>query len=1311
MSQTETPESNDTQELASVNYESSMDQIFSLVKAHVPIIWVTTHEEKRFILNFYKEVAQRQNKDLWTWSSYQGLVRYSTKASATRASGEQAESWNPPKALQCIDDIKIPNDRKGAIFVMKDFHTVLAQPLPRQIRDLYGTLIKQKKTLLIVAPCVAHGPSGTKGGVEPTIEKQITVVEYELPSHEAIKERIKMTVDHVRDKNKGKTIQSQLNYTDDDFSKFATALQGMTELEVDNALITCITHLKRIDERRLLLEKKQVIKRSDILEYIGVTPDFSEVGGCDDAKKYFSMYDSQFSQEAKEFGVDPLRGVLMTGVPGCVSGDTITTYNRGKRTDFRDIRVEDLYKRFNQRGDDRYKWNPEIPTYLHSFDGEGKFVKNRVLGVIDSGIKEIVEVCISIDGSNENKIVMLTPDHPICMATGLYKPAGILERGMKVLCQGSMKPQFSGGKNIKLRPKRRVVETLKYHPKASEHEVNGCTYQRSNYARLVIEAHMNSMTPEEFIDILKTNEQQSSKLKFLSRNYDVHHIDESPLNDDISNLMVMEHDGHAHLHSKVENFNVDYIQEGTVVSVEKRDEDITYDIQMEYPNNNFVADGVIVHNTGKSLLAKAVSAAWNLPLLRLDVGKVMTGLVGGSIRGSEEIIWYDEDGDSHRNTIQELVENKPDNCWVDTYTDTGLGQRGKVEAFIPHKMQPEDKLYKLMTEDGRSIITTGDHGVFSYTDNLRLKEVRVDSLNPGDFIASPGVLYVAEGTNDKGTWTEGFLAGAWLGDGDYNGKDVRYHLNIKDLPAFEAILDEGNFNYSIYDSSSSDQCKVVHVRDLQATLKADGYEGNSHTKRVPESVFGYSKEYIFGLLSGYFSTDGSFTGHILEVSSVSKLLRDDIAHLLHRVGIHAHIAEKISDSGKRTTPGTDYIVRISSETDLNKFEKKVGFIQDYKAKALADRQSFNIHGYYIPLTEKVKDEINAVRKRMWSKLHSRPYNYDHRASAIGLETVKKCIQFAPGTYYGTPITDELCTVMKAATHSEVRWVKVKSIKEVPREKGKDTVYDISVPGHGLEKFIAGSCPMLVHNSEEKMRQVIAQAEAVAPAVLWIDEIEKSLSGSKSSNFSDGGTLARVFGTLLTAMEERMEGIITIATANDIQALPPELIRRFNEVFFVDLPTSVERDEIFRIHLKKKDRNADDLKLDMEVLVAASHMYTGSEIEKAVKESVVRAFQDGKREIQTKDILGALKDTKAIAKIMKEKIDEIRSWARDRARYASSLAAAANAPGAQVVTTESGKELDLADSLDDLDEIQTEKEKEKKDYVSEEEVRTSDLLDD
>lgn len=569
------------EEQQNIEYSSSMEHITHLIKTHVPYIWVTTYEESRFLKDLFVEVTEKLNFELWTWSAYQGLAKYDPEAPSIRVTkGDMAKTWNPNVALEKIDSYERSQSKRGTVFVMKDFHTCLTQPIPRQMRDIYKSLIIKQKNIIVVSPCLAHGPSGTKPGIEPTLEKQVNVIPYELPNREFIENRIRTSMSNLKVRYKGG--EAKLDYTDEEYNTLSMSLQGLTETEIDNATLLSLTHLKKLDEKKLLLEKKQIIQRSEILEYIGQCPDMSDVGGLDAAKAYFDAYSDQFRPEAIEYGVEPLRGVLLTGVPG----------------------------------------------------------------------------------------------------------------------------------------------------------------------------------------------------------------------------------------------------------------------------------------TGKTLLTQAIADMWKLPLLRLDVGRVMSSLVG--------------------------------------------------------------------------------------------------------------------------------------------------------------------------------------------------------------------------------------------------------------------------------------------------------------------------------------------------------------------------------------------------------------------------------------------------SSEEKMRIVIDQVEAIAPTILQIDEIEKSLSGTKSSNFSDGGTLARVFGTLLTAMEERMKGVVILATANDIQALPPELIRRFSETFFIDLPQPSEREEIFRIHLKKRRRQPD--KLDISALAKATHEFTGSEIEQAVKEGIARAFRQKLGDVTTEVILEAIKDTKPIAKVMKEKIDAIREWARGRARYASSIAEAAAAPGAQKVTTKNGKELDFSSDLKELDEaVATSKEERQKEY--------------
>jgi ATP-dependent 26S proteasome regulatory subunit len=192
---------------------------------------------------------------------------------------------------------------------------------------------------------------------------------------------------------------------------------------------------------------------------------------------------------------------------------------------------------------------------------------------------------------------------------------------------------------------------------------------------------------------------------------------------------------------------------------------------------------------------------------------------------------------------------------------------------------------------------------------------------------------------------------------------------------------------------------------------------------------------------------------------------------------------------------------------------------------------------------------------------------------------------------------------------------------------------------------------LVGSSEENIRRAIQVAESVAPVILWIDEIDKALAGAANSAGSDGGTAARVFGTLLTWLSEKTSSVFVIATANDISNLPPELLRkgRLDEIFFVDLPTVVERKEIFRIHLTKRGRNPADF--DLDDLARVSEGFNGAEIEEAVIAGLFDAFS-GQSELNTAIVKGAIADTVPLSKTMSEELNRLRTWAAGRSRPAS-----------------------------------------------------------
>jgi SpoVK/Ycf46/Vps4 family AAA+-type ATPase len=185
----------------------------------------------------------------------------------------------------------------------------------------------------------------------------------------------------------------------------------------------------------------------------------------------------------------------------------------------------------------------------------------------------------------------------------------------------------------------------------------------------------------------------------------------------------------------------------------------------------------------------------------------------------------------------------------------------------------------------------------------------------------------------------------------------------------------------------------------------------------------------------------------------------------------------------------------------------------------------------------------------------------------------------------------------------------------------------------------------VGESERRLRDTLRQAEAMAPIVLWIDEIEKAFASAASRN-TDGGLSQRMFGTMLTWMQEHNEPVFLVATANDIEALPAELLRkgRFDEIFFVDLPKFQTRKEIFAIHLRKRKRDPEKFNLDK--LAEASDGYSGAEIEQGIISALHEAYSAG-REIDTDTIVRMLATSPPLSVTMAEKVDALRKWANGR----------------------------------------------------------------
>ena len=200
---------------------------------------------------------------------------------------------------------------------------------------------------------------------------------------------------------------------------------------------------------------------------------------------------------------------------------------------------------------------------------------------------------------------------------------------------------------------------------------------------------------------------------------------------------------------------------------------------------------------------------------------------------------------------------------------------------------------------------------------------------------------------------------------------------------------------------------------------------------------------------------------------------------------------------------------------------------------------------------------------------------------------------------------------------------------------------------------------IVGESEDRVRQMITICEAVAPCVLWIDEIDKAFGNITSGVDGDSGTSRRVFGSLITWMQEKTSPVFIVATANNVQILPAELLRkgRFDEIFFLNLPTELEREEIFKVHLNKW-RPQRLREFDLPTLAAKAKNFSGAEIEQVLIDAMHRAFgnsdNEQKRDFTTEDILESISSTVPLATIASRQIEELKQWAAQAGARTASI---------------------------------------------------------
>lgn len=549
------------------------------------------------------------------------------------------------KAFQKLSEDGTPDD---GFFVMLDAYFNFALPVAQTcIRKQAQRAISNGQRLFLIVPNHAEIPDG--------IAPLMHIIHFGYPTREELSESLDSILESI-DKNERPVL------TDEERNNIVSNGQGMTAHAFETAVALSITDYGARNETededsegnrvrrgtlagygasdivRMIREYKvQLLRKTNVLE-LQPTIDETQIGGLDLFKNWMHQRRSTYLPEAREHNITPSRGALVVGPPGCKAAGTVIHYRRGKRNSSRPMAIEDFVAKFNGHPVPRGKpWNLLEPTYVQSWDAEtGAIFYNEVLAAIETGCKNVIKI------ATDDDIISLTADDSVLLNDGTFKQAGDVQPGDVLLVRGSMRPQNNGGKNVS-RP-RVVIEGLKYYDsgwvKSVETAGGDYLYKRQHRARLVIEARMNGLSYDDYVYNLKNVPDHPYRIT-LSSSYDVHHLDENPMNDDISNLEVLYRSQHLERHrlQSIANLNVEYTREAMVRSVSKPELAQTYDLQLAAPCANFVVNnGIIAHNTGKSLVAKAAGSILGLPVIRFDVGRVFGSYIGQSEQSMRTVL-------------------------------------------------------------------------------------------------------------------------------------------------------------------------------------------------------------------------------------------------------------------------------------------------------------------------------------------------------------------------------------------------------------------------------------------------------------------------------------------------------------------------------------------------------------------------------------------------------------------------------------------------------------------------------------------------
>lgn len=595
-----------------------------------PCLFLPTIEEevaerrvKEAILQLISDNS-RESADLAIWKITSGMRLYPFGSYSLDDSKTNKGETGPKELVTALQAVEKTTKSMVAVF----YHIRHYLNSPQVIQQIIDTVNKARysySTLIFVGPYLE---------LPPELHDVVTYCECPLPTRSELESEFTALADGYKDELK---LDVSLPETKEIIRKSAIAASGLTTLAAENAASLSIAVAGTFDYELIQQQKEQDIKKSDILEFIQTKENLNTVGGFDELKVWLSKRKKGFTDEAVTYGLKWPKGILLAGIAGCLTGDTQIMIRKPGGKGGKYDTLESLFYRFNNRVVEGKRlgkvkkavrsWEQNRKIITYSFNDQNKcLVPNAIAGVVYSGVKPVYKITTEYGNT-----IKATMDHKFLTKDGNFVPLSALSVNDLVVTKdkGLYLEDFRKGRN-----KNRslgVLTQVGNHPNARVKIINKLSYTFHPMCRLVVEARMNNLTLEDFLFELQGD---ISHLNFLPADMEVHHKDQNRLNNKLDNLEVLTKEEHARLHTVDKESSLykytNMAKYQKITSIEYIGEEDTYDIQMDDPYHNFVANGFVVHNSGKTLVSKSIANYFNLPLLRLDMGKVFSSLVGSS---------------------------------------------------------------------------------------------------------------------------------------------------------------------------------------------------------------------------------------------------------------------------------------------------------------------------------------------------------------------------------------------------------------------------------------------------------------------------------------------------------------------------------------------------------------------------------------------------------------------------------------------------------------------------------------------------------